>query len=491
VNNIDNEGNKLLQELHVQHGELLSGCESVSNEIGCKLDSWKRHSRRVIEMAFPFYEEGISFSKFDFTTHSVANFKHGVDEYKALCQHGKVNYNSFWDNELIQYQAIETMVPTAKHKSDIQASFNLLLQEWGKLLEQLKFAWELQEIQRLRGEFLMEMLKKLEILDELYAFAISIGLEPGVFFDLSKGGMGLGDIAKIKRWLEYLKNDAGMKALLQLMGRVLQLKQSEKIETITQVVYQDTWIPDCNSKEEIVGIRLGRDLEHTLPGELSLMSDPVTSILFDLKYVESNLMCFAMEGLEQVSDIKVQQTIKTVLEDESKGPIIVCIDTSGSMQGAPETIAKALTLLMVLKAKNENRSCYLINFSTQIETLDLSGEFLFDTLMLFLQKSFYGGTDVAPAIQEGLKVMTTNEFKNADMLIVSDFIMSSLPSSILSSIEDGRKNGNMFYSLVIDSCFMEHRLKTLFDREWIYDPRSSSVKELLKFHDDMNSGSSC
>jgi uncharacterized protein with von Willebrand factor type A (vWA) domain len=161
--------------------------------------------------------------------------------------------------------------------------------------------------------------------------------------------------------------------------------------------------------------------------------------------------------------------------------MVICIDTSGSMQGAPETIAKAVTMLMALKAKQDNRDCYLINFSTSIETLDLSGGFAMEKLMSFLQKSFHGGTDVAPAISHGISVMETDAYKNADMLIISDFIMAGLPGNLLNKIERLRESGNKFNSLVIDSCLMEHRLKRIFDHEWVYDPGTSSVVELLDF----------
>ncbi|EDP98685.1 hypothetical protein [Shewanella benthica] len=98
-----------------------------------------------------------------------------------------------------------------------------------------------------------------------------------------------------------------------------------------------------------------------------------------------------------------------------------------------------------------------------------------ENLILFLQKSFYGGTDVAP--------MATDMYKNADMLIISDFIMASLPQHLLDDISSLREQGNKFNSLVIDSCFMDHRLKSIFDNEWVYDPASSKVVELLGFQE--------
>jgi uncharacterized protein with von Willebrand factor type A (vWA) domain len=77
--------------------------------------------------------------------------------------------------------------------------------------------------------------------------------------------------------------------------------------------------------------------------------------------------------------------------------------------------------------------------------------------------------------------METDEYESADMLIISDFIMSGLPTTLLNKVEKLREGGNKFNSLVIGECFMQHRLKTIFDHEWVYDPDTSQVVELLEF----------
>ncbi len=45
------------------------------------------------------------------------------------------------------------------------------------------------------------------------------------------------------------------------------------------------------------------------------------------------------------------------------GPIILCLDTSGSMRGARETVAKALALECLRGANRQRRPCYLYAFS--------------------------------------------------------------------------------------------------------------------------------
>ena len=45
------------------------------------------------------------------------------------------------------------------------------------------------------------------------------------------------------------------------------------------------------------------------------------------------------------------------------GPIILCLDTSGSMRGAREVVAKALALECLRGAHRQSRPCYLYAFS--------------------------------------------------------------------------------------------------------------------------------
>jgi uncharacterized protein with von Willebrand factor type A (vWA) domain len=45
------------------------------------------------------------------------------------------------------------------------------------------------------------------------------------------------------------------------------------------------------------------------------------------------------------------------------GPIILCLDTSGSMRGAREVVAKALALECMRGAHRQQRACYLYAFS--------------------------------------------------------------------------------------------------------------------------------
>ena len=51
---------------------------------------------------------------------------------------------------------------------------------------------------------------------------------------------------------------------------------------------------------------------------------------------------------------------------------MLCIDTSGSMIDKREMVAKSVALYMANTATKQKRACYLINFSTNISSLDLT-----------------------------------------------------------------------------------------------------------------------
>lgn len=485
MDNVEVAINDIESQLSQQHQYLLEQSPEISSSINEEMKTSARKVRRELSVNYPHGDNEMQLIELTDNECSLPRLKKAIKAYKKLCKDSKTHFNNYWEEQLSLLTISEDKDgQTVRDKQrEIESVNQLLIEQWRKLHDKLKSEWELDQISKWRERLLKAFLDKLKTIAELFKTVQSLGLEPGVLFDLSSGELSVGDIEPIKRWLEYLKNDSGVQALIDLMGRMSQVEQSTKIERVKQTAHRTVNVPDINSKEEIVGLRLGNDLEHALPSELALMGDTETSILFDLKYIESGLMCFDLQGMDKVTQTYEIEVEQEVSEDESKGPMIICVDTSGSMHGAPETIAKAITMAMVLKAKQDKRSCYLINFSTSIETLDLSGGFAIENLLSFLQKSFHGGTDVAPAISDGLTKMATAEYKNADMLIISDFVMASLPQTLLDDMSVLREQGNKFNSLVVDSCFMEHRLKSIFDTEWVYDPRTSNIIELINFQE--------
>lgn len=405
--------------------------------------------------------------------------------------------STYWSSEINKIKEARAKFKASKNESDPHQEINegdedesegpqeqatilrtLLLRNWRRLSDEQTARWELENIRKFRQELLARLRAWLEKLQLLADTLNELSIEPGLLFDLSKDNLSLSDIEQLKKWVAYISEDDGVRQLCDLMGRLRRAEKTKRQELVRTRTTITEYVPDINSREEIVGLVWGNDIERVVPQELTLLSDEETSVLFDVKLAEGRLMCFEMEGVQSRSREDEEERLTEVEDEEKLGPVIICVDTSGSMQGSPEIIAKAVTLFMATRAVSQKRNCFLINFSTDIETLDLSGKTGVAKVIEFLQRSFHGGTDVNPALTHALKIMEDRKYNRSDLLVISDFLMASVPESLQDMIRLAKEKGNRFYSLSIGDLYLSKRLEALFDNEWVYNPRDSSIRSI-------------
>ena len=183
--------------------------------------------------------------------------------------------------------------------------------------------------------------------------------------------------------------------------------------------------------------------------------------------------------LRKTGKQRTYETTVSIKEETKLGPIIICVDTSGSMHGTPENIAKAIAFTMAVRAKEQKRACRLISFSTDICVCNLSDQMTASSLVDFLKLSFHGGTDAAPALKHAVKTMEENAYNLADVLMISDFIMQNHNPELVEAIQKQRGKGNKFYSLCIGNAG-NSKVTTVFDKEWAFDPSSMSIVPLAE-----------
>jgi len=486
IDTVSSTATSVENDIRASYASLIDDSSTIANHVDEQLEKWQLKTRKLLSEDSQFLSQEKQLEAWKNSTQnrkiSKAEFQTAINEYIAFCKYAKHPANeSFWNKQITPASGTPGRKGDGLPRDDLSISTRFLVDQWQKAIDQVRSEWELKKIEALRAELLKQLDDLLRLLQQLKNQLEALGLDPGLLLDLSKGNLSAQDIEHFQRWAKYLAEDQGVRSLCDLLGKVRQMALSDRIERVKVSYTRNIQLPDINSREEIIGLRLGRDLEHALPSELALLADAETAILFDLKYIESRLMCFDMQGIQMLQEHMETEEDRQVSEKEKQGPMVICVDTSGSMSGMPETIAKAVALFMATKAKEQKRPCYLINFSTNIETLNLTNDFGMESLINFLKMSFHGGTDVAPALSHALEVMQKDAYKKTDLLIISDFIMGGLPETILSQIEAQRINGNRFYSLVVGSCYMTQRLKSLFDQEWIYNPQTSHIHELIGF----------
>jgi len=464
--------------------------EKIEEKLHSEIDAFSKESKKNLIRENPFYENQKAFklAQEDLLKSGGLDIESDLKYYNKLMKISDIKIdNNYWNSQIYSLKekdkknATKTGVADSLKKiaEDAKITRKLLQEKWKKALDEAYAKWELQQLQKYREEFMKKIEEWLELLQLMDDTLSSLSLDTGALCDLSKGTISLQDINEIKKWAEYISKNNGVKELLDMLGRLRQAEKTSKKELVKTISHIKEPVVDINSKEEIVGIKIGKDLEHVLPQELALLSDEETSLLFDLKYVEGRLMSFDLHGLnESIKEIEEEKLVK-VSEEEQKGPIIICVDTSGSMQGSPETIAKAITLYMATKAISDKRDCYLINFSTAIETMDLSGMMGMEKVIKFLRKSFNGGTNASPALSHAVDMMKTQKYKRADVLMISDFVMGSLNDELVKKITLAKENKNRFYSLAIGNLFLHKRLKDVFNHECVYNPQNSSIESII------------
>lgn len=365
-------------------------------------------------------------------------------------------------------------------ETDIKAIRQTLLGNWKDSLDRQYLKWALEEINKFREEFFKQIKEFLDYLKDIMDIEQSLGEETGALFDLSLGNLLKRDINYIKQLALLIRDNQNIKALCDMLGRFVKEEENYKIEKVLRKETFHTKVRDINSNEEIVGITYSRDIHDMLPQEKLLFAEGVLETLFGIKYIENRLLTFQKEGYTDYSYDEMVEDEMQVAEEDKKGPIIICVDTSGSMSGAPETIAKAITLYLATRAMKQKRNCYLINFSTQIETMDLTYPSTMDNLIEFLRLSFNGGTDAIPALRHAVKMMKSENYQKSDLLFVSDFVFNSFTKDDTALVESQKKNDNKFYSLIIGNSPMFDIEKSLFDYNWCYDSSNASVKEIMR-----------
>lgn len=295
--------------------------------------------------------------------------------------------------------------------------------------------------------------------ETLGLFAKSMGIRIGIGTNELFQQKGFDSL---KKYALLVEKQEEIKELAEMLGRQeADDKETEKKarDAITKI--GSKFHPQPSFCGNVVGFTYSGDIGKVLPSEMALLKNPETEMLFYHKFVEKQLLSYKYE-------IKT----KDYISDEiiKKGPIIIAVDTSVSMAGELENIAKIVTFAVTKIALEEKRKCFLISFSSSAEVLDLSdfsGERGLTKLTDFLGCSFYGGTDIDFCMKIALDQVEKNNFYNADILVISDFIAYDFEQSTIKRIKEQKKSGTKLYSLVMGDS-QNINILSYFDVQWTY-----------------------
>lgn len=196
---------------------------------------------------------------------------------------------------------------------------------------------------------------------------------------------------------------------------------------------------------EIRGVRLGRSLARMLPSEAAQIHHPLLHKLWRARLAEARLMVWDEQAV--LLDVRpggpepVQLAELPDAPPAARGPMLLAIDTSGSMRGAPETLAKAVVLEAARTAHRERRPCRLIAFGGEQELVEHDLAFTpagLDALLDFVGQAFDGGTDLAAPVARAVALVNQARWHEADLLLVSDGEFGCTPQT-LESLDRARE----------------------------------------------------
>ncbi|WP_242334595.1 VWA domain-containing protein [Anaeromyxobacter sp. SG66] len=216
-----------------------------------------------------------------------------------------------------------------------------------------------------------------------------VGLIPGT--ETATGGAMC---AKTVRVLAArLRADARLKQIALLAGRFKRIAASKRRHKYR------------HGADEISDIEIGAELGRLLPAELVKLANPRLRPVLMRNLVERSALQYQIIGNEPLG----------------KGPLVVLLDKSGSMDGPRDVWATALALALLDQAHRERRMFAFICFDARVkfETVVKPGEMLPEK-GLFV--SCAGGTEIAVAVARGLELIASDQGKlnKADLVLVTD-----------------------------------------------------------------------
>jgi uncharacterized protein with von Willebrand factor type A (vWA) domain len=187
--------------------------------------------------------------------------------------------------------------------------------------------------------------------------------------------------------------------LARMVGRFKQDARALKRKTLERGV------------AEAYDIELGSELGRLIPAELLAMHHPVLKRDFHRRVLEGTVLQYRLRDDEQ----------------KGKGPMVVCIDVSSSMQGDKEMWSKAVALTLMDIARRQRRLFRAVMFSSgdvSLKVLDLNRERRYQPdLNKVVEMAEYfpgGGTDFESPIDAAVELLGEKKLKRGDIVIITD-----------------------------------------------------------------------
>jgi uncharacterized protein with von Willebrand factor type A (vWA) domain len=210
------------------------------------------------------------------------------------------------------------------------------------------------------------------------------------------GRMSAGERLELGR---RLARNRKLGELARLVGRFKQDARALRRKTLDRGV------------TEAYDVERGADLGRLIPSELLALHHPQLRADFHRRLLEGAVLQYRLREDEQ----------------KGKGPMVVCIDVSSSMQGDKELWAKAVSLTLMDIARRQRRLFRAVLFSSgpeSMKVIDLNRERRYQPeLPKVIELAEYfpgGGTDFQAPIDAAIELIADKKLKRGDIVVITD-----------------------------------------------------------------------
>jgi uncharacterized protein with von Willebrand factor type A (vWA) domain len=287
----------------------------------------------------------------------------------------------------------------------------------------------MEGIYKILNEFIAEMEENLDLFDTLAL------LFPGRNWnysikELQKEPFYL-QFKTLKNYSNFFESNPDLIKIVSFIGRQEFNPPSEHISL------------SIFGKNRIQTVNFSNYINNLLPMEASKLLNPSLKRKFYADLLEGKLLSYQLLGKHYTGPPSIKP----------RGPMIVLVDTSGSMHGAPQTLAKSVVLAMAKLMLSQQRDMKVIFFASTNQHLEIelsSRKKMSEKFLNFLLYTFGGGTDFNTALASGLKSLKENDFQGADLVFITDGKSAISDKLLLARWEETkRKYKAKVYSLII------------------------------------------
>jgi uncharacterized protein with von Willebrand factor type A (vWA) domain len=318
-------------------------------------------------------------------------------------------------------------------------------------------------IQRMVQDFRSQWTLERQGWEEVLALFKTLGELPDLEWDVLRGQLNR------REWSQALHIGDLLAQLKELSAFIDQIGRAQRRSDLPPTAQ---WQPNADQPRqraavqltihltdqpgEVRGVKRSGELARMLASEAAMIRHPLLHRLWCARFAEAQLLTYESEAVLtqwrlQADDSPLVAAAKQT-EPLGAGPMIVCLDTSGSMRGAPENVAKACVLQALRSAHSAQRKCKLLAFGGAGELLERDLALSADGLQALLDtmgQSFDGGTDVQTPLERAIALVRTQAFAMADILIVSDGEFGVTPATLAMLRECKASLGLRVHSILI------------------------------------------